>query len=291
MSATTTIAATIDRVARELHRARLVYGHGTFDAWQEATWIAAHVLDTPYVAVSARDAEILPTRTAARIDRIARRRITERIPLAYLLREAWLGELRFYVDERVIVPRSFIAELLRGPTRSWLPRPRQVRRILDLCTGSGCLAILAAKIFPQATIDAVDLSKAALQVARKNVRLHGLQDRIRLVHSDLFDALTDARYDLIIANPPYVNRGAMQRLPDEYRHEPNMALAGGDDGLDFTLRILDQAAMHLTAGGKLLVEIGHNRKVLERKRRQTPFQWMTTSAGDDFVFLLDRNEL
>lgn len=286
-----TVAATIERVGRQLDGARLVYGHGTFDAWQEAIWITAHALGIPFTAVGTRKTEALTAGVVRRIERLAERRITERIPLAYLLREAWLGELRFYVDERVIVPRSFIAELLRGPRGAWLPRPRQVRRILDLCTGSGCLAIQAAQVFPQATVDAIDLSPAALRVARKNVKTYGLQHRIRLVRSDLFGAVTEERYDLIISNPPYVNGNAMRRLPEEYRHEPNMALAGGEDGLDCTLRILDQAAAHLTLQGRLLVEIGHNRKALERRRPRTPFQWMTVSAGDDLVLLLHRDEL
>jgi ribosomal protein L3 glutamine methyltransferase len=286
-----TIASTIERAARQLHNARLAYGHGTFDAWQEATWLTAHVLDVPFAAINKRAAETLPPQTTGRIERLVKLRITERIPLAYLLHEAWLGDLRFYVDERVIVPRSFIAEILRGRMASWLHRPRQVRRILDLCTGSGCLAILAAKVFPNAVVDAIDLSPPALQVARKNVRLHALADRIRLIKSDLFAGVTGERYDLIIANPPYVNSPSMRRLPSEYRHEPNMALAGGADGLDFTLQILDQAAAQLTPNGKLLVEIGHNRKALERRGPKTPFQWMTTSAGDDLVFLLDCDAL
>jgi ribosomal protein L3 glutamine methyltransferase len=290
-STPTTVAATIERAARHLHDARLVYGHGTFDAWQEATWITSHVLGVPFAAINERAAEALPTRTAGRIERLVAQRIATRMPLAYLLHEAWLGELRFYVDERVIVPRSFIAEILRGRIASWLARPRQVRRILDLCTGSGCLAILAAKVFPHATVDAIDLSKPALQVARKNVRLHALGERIRLIESDLFAAVAVERYDLIISNPPYVNSASMRRLPVEYRHEPNMALAGGTDGLELTLRILDQAAAHLSLTGKLLVEIGHNRKALERRRPKLPFQWMTASAGDDFVFLLDRHAL
>lgn len=285
------VGATIDRIGQRLHKARLVYGHGTHDAWQEATWLIAHVLDVPFESMRSRTVKIIPRHAIQRIDRLAQRRIDERIPLAYLLREAWLGKHRFYVDERTIVPRSFIAELLAGGLSPWVRRPRKVRRVLDLCTGSGCLAILAAYAFAEATVDAVDLSSAALQVARKNIRMHGMQARVRVLAADLFDGVCNERYDLILSNPPYVNKASMARLPREYLHEPQMALAGGTDGLVLANRIIAEAASHLTAHGQLLVEIGHNRKALERRHPHLPFHWIDTSAGDDLVLLLHREEL
>lgn len=281
------IGSTIGRIARRFRVARLAYGHGTHDALQEATWLVAHVLHAPFEAMGTYAGQTIPKRSVDRIDRLADRRINERIPLAYIVREAWLGSVRFYIDERAIVPRSFIAELLPDRLRPWIRRPGEVRRVLDLCTGSGCLAILAANAFPHATIDAIDISKAALQVATRNVRMHGLNERVRVLASDLFGAVRGERYDLIVSNPPYVNRASMKGLPEEYRHEPEMALAGGIDGLDFTARILDEARDHLTPNGRLFVEIGHNRKALERRFPRLPFQWITTSGGDDFVFALD----
>ncbi len=238
--------------------------------------------------MAARTAEAIPGRALDRINRLAIRRLDERTPMAYLLNEAWLGDFRFYVDERVIVPRSFIAELLSRALSPWVRRPREIRRVLDLCTGSGCLAILAAHAFPNASIDAIDLSPPALQVARKNVRMHGMSARVRVMASDLFETVQGERYDLILSNPPYVNKAAMDRLPREYLHEPRMALAAGSDGLEVTMRIIDEAGVHLTPNGRLIVEIGHNRKALERKRARWPFHWITTSAGDDLVFLLHR---
>jgi ribosomal protein L3 glutamine methyltransferase len=213
------------------------------------------------------------------------KRIRTRKPAAYLLNEAWLGPHRFYVDERVIVPRSFIAELLRGGLGV------SPSRILDLCTGSGCLAILAALAFPDARVDAADLSRDALDVARRNVRDYRLSKRIRLVESDLFSALAGTRYDLIISNPPYVKASSMRRLPEEYRREPGIALASGTDGLHHTRVILSQAASHLTARGRVIVEIGHNRKALEKAYPSIPFEWPRTSGGTGFVFSVPRQAL
>jgi ribosomal protein L3 glutamine methyltransferase len=231
------------------------------------------------------------------------RRASTRKPAAYLLHEAWLGPHRFYVDERVIVPRSFIAELLlenRGRTPFSLTAngvpPKRKRgtspiSILDLCTGSGCLAILAALRFPQAQVDAADLSQDALDVAARNVADYGLGNRIRLVKSDLYSALEGRTYDLIVSNPPYVNAASMRRLPQEYRKEPRMALASGADGLQHTRAILAGAREHLAPGGLLVVEIGHNRKALEKAYPGADFEWPKTSAGRGFVFVVSRERL
>ncbi|HQY48603.1 MAG TPA: 50S ribosomal protein L3 N(5)-glutamine methyltransferase, partial [Usitatibacteraceae bacterium] len=205
--------------------------------------------------------------------------------------EAWLGPHRFFVDERVIVPRSFIAELLRPRLVPWVREPAGVRRVLDLCTGSGCLAILAALAFPKAQVDAADLSPGALEVAKRNVADYRLARRVHLVQSDLFGALAGRTYDVIVSNPPYVTAAAMRKLPEEYLREPAIALASGRDGLAHARAILAQAKSHLHPGGLLVVEIGHNRKALERAFPRLAFLWPTVAAGEGFVFVLRREDL
>jgi len=217
--------------------------------------------------------------------------VRTRRPLAYLIKEAWLGDQRFYVDERAIVPRSYVAELLRDRLAPWVRRPAGVRRALDLCTGSGCLAILLALAFPLAVVRATDISRPALAVARQNVRSYRLNRRVKLVHADLFAGLSPERFDLIVANPPYVDAPALRKLPAEYRHEPRLALAGGRDGLNVVRRSLRDAVDFLRPGGLLIVEIGHHRSRLERAFPRVPFVWPQTSAGFDCVFVLTREDL
>jgi ribosomal protein L3 glutamine methyltransferase len=219
------------------------------------------------------------------------RRVNERVPAAYLTHEAWLLGYRFYVDERVIVPRSFIAELLQDGLSPWLDQSQKVGQVLDLCTGSGCLAILAALAFPGAQVDAVDISPAALEVARRNVDEYGLAADVHLVKTDLYRGLGTKRYDLIIANPPYVDAPSMRSLPAEYRKEPKLALAAGKDGLDLVHRIVRDAPKYLKTNGLLIVEIGHNRKVLESHYPDLHFTWLDVAAGDEFVFLLTAQQL
>jgi len=258
-----TLAELIARVERRFAAAPLHYGHGTDNAHDEAVWLVLRGHGLPF------DADLGGEATdAARIERLAERRVAERKPLAYLLKEAWLAGQSFYVDERVIVPRSHIAALLPGLRR------RPAARLLDLCTGSGCLAILAARAFPAARVDAVDLSPAALAVARKNVARHRLGRRIHLRRSDLFAGVRGARYDLILSNPPYVGAGAMAGLPAEYRHEPRMALAGGADGLDLVARIVAQATDHLEPGGLLVCEVGDGKAALQRRFRGLKLDWL-----------------
>ena len=279
------LRALLDETVDRFERARLSYGHGTTNALDEAAWILLHAAKLPVdQLVPHLDDELAPAQVEA-ARKLVEARIRTRKPAAYLLNEAWLGPHRFYVDERVIVPRSFIAELLRD--WKWGER----RRILDLCTGSGCLAILAALRFPGAQVDAVDLSPAALEVARRNVDDYGLADRVHLVQSDLFDALEGRTYDLILSNPPYVKAAAMRRLPDEYRKEPVMALASGEDGLEHTHAILAAAPAHLEPGGLLTVEIGHNRKALEKAHPGVPFEWPRVAAGSGYVFGIVRETL
>lgn len=279
----------ITAAARRFRAAGLAYGHGTTNADDEAAWLVVHALGCPFEALAERIDQPVSAAVARRAEGLFRRRIAERIPAAYLTGEAWLGEHRFRVDPRVIVPRSFIAELLRERLQPWLGARQAPRTVLDLCTGSGCLAIVAAHTFPRAAVDGADLSREALAVARRNVADHGLQARIRLQASDLFAALGGRRYDLILTNPPYVRAAAMRALPAEYRHEPAMALGGvGDDGLDLVRRILAAAPDHLTDRGWLVMETGHARARVERAFPRLPFIWAETSGGTDCVLLLPK---
>ncbi len=273
------------------NEAKLFFGHGADNAWDEAAYLLLHSLHLPLERLEPFLDATLTSDERAAVLRVIDRRIRERLPVAYLTNEAWLGEYRFYVDQRVIVPRSFIAELLREQLTPWIDDAHAVTAVLDLCTGSACLAILAAHAFPAARIDAVDISPEALAVARRNVDDYDLAAQIRLVEGDLFAGLRSKRYDLIIANPPYVNAASMATLPDEYRCEPELALASGPDGLDLTRAILAGARQHLRPNGLLVVEIGHNRDALEAAFPATPFTWLDTSAGDQYVFLLHRDEL
>ena len=273
------------------NEADLFFGHGTSNALDEAAYLILHTLHLPHDSLDPYlDAKLLPDEISAVLD-ILEQRITQRVPASYLTHEAWLGDFKFYVDERVIVPRSFIAELLREQLEPWVTNPEQVKTALDLCTGSGCLAILLAHAFPDAHVDALDISPGALQVAERNVADYGLTDRIELLQSDLFQAVQGRTYDLIISNPPYVNRTSMQTLPQEFLREPTLALASGEDGLDHVRLIVNQAAQHLNPGGTLIVELGHNRAAAEAAFPQLLFTWPETSGGDQFVFLLTREQL
>jgi ribosomal protein L3 glutamine methyltransferase len=266
-----TLAQLIAKTEKRFKAARLHYGHGTDNARDEAVFLVLRALRLPFTSDLSRDTSV---RSAARIEALVEKRIRERIPVAYLLREAWLDGERFHVDQRVIVPRSHIAFLLKG-----LPAPGSV---LDLCTGSGCLAVLAARAFPRARVTASDISSGALAVARRN--LAG-RTRIRLVQSDLFAKLSGP-FDLILTNPPYVPAASMKRLPAEYRWEPGLALGAGRDGLDLVRRILAQARARLSENGILLCEVGEARRALEKAYPRLPFAWPAES-----VFQLERGEL
>lgn len=273
------------------NEAQLFFGHGSDNAFDEAAYLILHTLNLPLDRLDPFLDASLTHGESGQVKAVIERRVKERIPAAYLTREAWLGAHRFYVDERVIVPRSFIAELLHAQLAPWIGAPDEVRSVLDLCTGSGCLAILAALAFPDSRIDAVDLSSDALAVATRNVADYGLADRIALIESDLFAALAGRTYDVILSNPPYVNAESVAALPPEYQAEPALALGSGEDGLDATRRILAEAEAHLNPGGLLLVEIGHNRDVLEAACPELPFTWLDTESGDQFVFMLRREDL
>ncbi len=273
------------------NEAELFFGHGSDNAWDEAAYLLLHTLHLPLDRLEPFLDARLTEAERNTVLHLIERRVKTRVPAAYLTHEAWLGEHRFYVDERVIVPRSFIAELLEEQLTPWIDDPWAVTRVADICTGSGCLAILAALAFPEAEVDAVDISPDALEVAKRNVADYGLEDRLELVHSDLMAGLAGRKYDIIISNPPYVNAASMATLPEEYQREPELALAGGEDGLDLVRILLRQAREHLNPGGLLVVEIGHNRDDLEAAYPDTPFTWLDTEAGDQFVFMLRQEEL
>ncbi len=273
------------------YQAKLFFGHGSSDAYDEAVYLILHTLHLPPDTLAPFLDARLTSGEMGEVINIIQRRVEQRIPAAYLTHQAFLGEYSFYVDERVIVPRSFIAELLRQQLAPWIAEPEDVYSVLDLCTGSGCLAIVAADMFPNARIDAVDLSPDALAVANRNVSDYDLHERINLIESDLFTNLQGRQYDLIISNPPYVDAESVAALPQEYLHEPKLSLGSGQDGLDATRTILKHAAQHLTENGILIVEIGHNRDALEAAYPDLPFTWLDVTAGDQFVFMLHRNDL
>ena len=273
------------------NEAKLNFGHGSASAYDEAAYLILHTLHLPLDTLNPfLDARLIAEEKNALLA-LLKQRVDKRIPVAYLTHEAWLGDFRFYVDKRVIVPRSFIAELIREQFAPWIDDTKIVAKVLDLCTGSGCLAILAAHAFPDTVVDAVDISSDALEVAQRNVVDYGLEDRINIIKSDLFSNLTGKQYDVIISNPPYVDAPSMTALPAEYRHEPQLALGSGADGLDATREILKHAADYLNPNGLLVVEIGHNRPALEAVYPNLPFIWLEVSAGDEFVFMLRREDL
>jgi ribosomal protein L3 glutamine methyltransferase len=270
-------------------RARLAFGHGYSNARDEATYLTLHALKLPLGRVPM--AGRVAAANATRVLELFEQRVRERKPAAYLTREAWLGDQRFYVDERVIVPRSYIAELLFDETMPYLPAVSQVHSALDLCTGSGCLAILLARRYRNAQVDATDLSADALAVAAINVYRRRLGKRINLLISNYFSKIRSRRYDLIVSNPPYVRSAVMRNLPREYRSEPALALAAGRDGLDAVRVVLGAAARHLNPGGVLVVECGHARERIERAWPRLPFVWPETSGGDECVLILAREDL
>jgi len=270
---------------------KLSFGHGSASAYDEAAYLILHTLHLPLDTLEPFLDSRLTQQEKKALGEMLKLRVEKKIPAAYLTHEAYLGALRFYVDERVIVPRSFIAELLHQNLFPWVESTEGIGSVLDMCTGSGCLAILAAHIFPNADVDAVDLSADALAVAERNVKDYELKERVHLIESNLFAKLGGKKYDVIISNPPYVDAESVAALPAEYLHEPKLALGSGKDGLDATREILKHAAAHLNPGGILVVEIGHNRDVLEAAYPNLPFNWLDVAAGDEFVFLLHREDL
>ena len=267
------------------------FGHGTDNAYDESVWLVMSALHLPLDTLdNFLDARITKDE-AKHLANLIERRVTERVPTAYLLREAWLKGFKFYVDERVIVPRSFIAELLEDGLAPWIEYPEMVESAADICTGSGCLGVLLAHAFPNATVDVVDISPDAIAVANINIKNYGLEEQITAVQSDMFSGLKGKKYDLIISNPPYVDAPAMSALPQEYRNEPQIALGSGDAGLDHTHILLKEAKKYLNDDGILVVEIGHNRDALLDAYPELPFTWLDVESGNEFVFLLTKEQL
>ena len=271
--------------------ADLAFGHGTTNAYDEAAYLILWTLHLPLDRLEPFLDARLTERERDELDAVLTRRIDERVPAAYITREAWLGEFRFHVDARVIVPRSFIAPLIGDGLEPFTGDPETVTTALDLCTGSGCLAVLLAHGYPNADIDAVDISPDALAVAQHNVAEYGLEGRINLIASNLFDNVPPKAYDLIVCNPPYVSASAMAALPREYRHEPELALTGGEDGLDLVRTILANAPRYLRPGAAIVVEIGHNRDSGEAAFPRLPLTWLETDGASDAVFVARREDL
>jgi ribosomal protein L3 glutamine methyltransferase len=271
--------------------AGIFFGHGTDNAYDESVWLIMSALHLPMDTLeNFFDARLTP-KEAKHLAHLIERRVTDRTPTAYLLREAWLKGFKFYVDERVIVPRSFIAELLENGLHPWIEYQEMVESAADICTGSGCLGVLLAHTFPNAAIDVVDISPDAIAVANINIKNYGLEEQVTAIASDMFNGLADKTYDLIISNPPYVDASAMAMLPQEYRNEPQIALGSGNDGLDHTHTLIRDAGKHLNDGGLLIVEIGHNRDALLFAYPDLPFTWLEVDSGNEFVFMLTKEQL
>ncbi|MFM2435023.1 MAG: hypothetical protein RL063_1003 [Pseudomonadota bacterium] len=269
----------------------IFYGHGTDNAYDEAVWLVMSALHLPMDTLNNFfDARITSTERC-KLSQLLEQRISSHTPTAYLVKEAWLQGLKFFVDERVLVPRSFIAELLNDDLSPWIEYPELVESAADICTGSGCLGIMLASAFPNAAVDVVDISPDALDVANINIANYGLEDQITAIQSDMFTALKGRKYDVIISNPPYVDAPSMAELPAEYRNEPQIALGSGNDGLDHTHTLLREAGHYLNENGILIVEIGHNRDALQAAYPNIAFNWLEVSSGNEFVFLLTKAQL
>ena len=273
------------------NRAQLFFGHGTDNAWDEAVYLMLHTLALPLDRLEPFMDACIPIEERVTLLEVIDRRVESRMPAAYLTGEAWLAGYRFRVDPRVIVPRSYFAALLADGLSPWIDDPEAVTRVADVCTGSACLAIMMAHTFPNAEVDAVDLSADALAVAADNVADYALEAQVHLHQGDALTPLAGQRYDLILSNPPYVTAEAMAALPAEYRHEPEMALAAGDDGLDVVRSLIAQARAHLNPGGLLMVEVGHNRHLVEAAFPDLPLTWLSDDHAEDMIFMLREDEL
>lgn len=285
-----TIRDFIRYAVSRFQEAGLYYGHGTDNAWDEASFLVWHSLHLPYqLRTEVLDARLL-ARERETVYELIQKRVKERLPLAYLTHEAWFAGLPFYVDERVLIPRSPLAELIENQFQPWLD-PLQVKKVLDLCTGSGCIAIACAKAFPEAKIDATDLSLEALAVAKINTLRHHVEQQVSLYQGDLFQAVKKQKYDLIVSNPPYVSLQEMNELPSEYKHEPQLGLVSGPQGLDHALIILREAAHHLRPHGILIVEVGNSEDALAEAFPDVPFTWLEFQRGGGGVFMLTAEQI
>lgn len=284
-----TVATMLEQGQQQFETAQIYFGHGTTSAWDEAVYLLSHVLDLPPDADRSLLSQVLTDQQQADIQALYQRRVSERIPAPYLTGTAWFSGLPFKVDKRVIIPRSPLAELVYNGFQPWCET--EPAKVLDLCTGSGCIGIACAYAFEQAHVVLSDISVDALAVAAVNIEQHEVGNRVRALQSDLFDGLSGQRFDLIVSNPPYVDAVDLADMPDEYQHEPELALASGDDGLDFTRRLLSEAEQYLTEEGILVVEVGNSWVALERAFAKVPFVWLEFAEGDAGVFVLSRNQL
>ena len=296
---------TTNQITTELHTIRdwlryavsqfeasdIFYGHGTDNAYDEAVWLIMSALHLPMDTLNNFLDARLTASERSKLASFIGQRITQHTPTAYLLKEAWLQGLKFYVDERVLIPRSFIAELLNTDLSPWIEFPEMIESAADICTGSGCLGVLLASVFPNAAVDVIDISQDAIDVANINIANYGLEAQVTAIKSDMFSALSGKKYDVIISNPPYVDAPSMAVLPAEYQNEPQLALGSGVAGLDHTHTILREAANYLNDDGILIVEIGHNRDALEDAYPNIIFNWLEVSSGTEFVFLLTKSQL
>ncbi|WP_295480430.1 50S ribosomal protein L3 N(5)-glutamine methyltransferase [Sutterella sp.] len=275
----------------EMENADLSYGHGSPDSCEDASFLICRALKLPFERFEMFLDAQLTHNELVRIVHLIDRRVHDKTPTAYLLKEAWLTGHRFYIDERALIPRSYIAELIEDDLAPWIEDPEAVESVLDLCTGSGCLAILAQGAFPNARVTGSDISRDALEVAKINRRDYGMEETLELVQGNLFENLQGRRFDLIISNPPYVTTASMEALPGEYRHEPELALAAGEDGMDVVEHIVREAADHLTENGILIVEVGDGLEAVEAKFPGLPITWLSVSGGDDQVFMATAADL
>ncbi len=290
LSEVTNLRQMIHFGADAFESASLYFGHGTDNALDEAASLAFYALnETPDYSDDRLDKEI-SEENIKKVNELFQKRIETRKPAAYLTHEAWFAGMPFYVNENVLVPRSPIAELIEEQFQPWV-QPEKVNRILDLCTGSGCIAIACAYAFADAEVDAADISTAALEVAEKNRIKHQLEDRLNIIESDLFGGLQGRLYDLIVSNPPYVDAEDMSTLPDEYKHEPELGLTAGDDGLDLVIPMLRDAKHHLHTDGVLIVEVGNSEEALVEKFPDVPFMWLSFEYGGEGVFMLDAKDV
>lgn len=280
----------IEKITDEFDNSDIFFGHGALSAIDEAVWLVSSVLKIKFKDINKHLNNTVSNEDANKINLIKTMRIEQRIPLAYLLNEAWLKDVEFYIDERALIPRSLIADLIEDDFYPWIESIDNINSVLDLCCGSGCLGILLAKSYPHLDVDLIDISQHALEVARINIEKHNLQKRVAAIQSNLFEHC-QKKYDLIVTNPPYVNANAMTKLPSEYQKEPQLALASGEDGLDLTRIIIKNAKNYLNDNGKIFIEIGHNRDVVDEVFRDLNLWWVDTESGSDYIFMLEKNDL
>ena len=280
----------IEKITDEFDNSDIFFGHGALSAIDEAVWLVSSVLKIKFKDINKHLNNTVSDKDANKINLIKTMRIEQRIPLAYLLNEAWLKDVEFYIDERALIPRSLIADLIEDDFYPWIESIHNINSVLDLCCGSGCLGILLAKSYSQLDVDLIDISQHALEVARINIEKHNLQKRVAAIQSNLFEHC-QKKYDLIVTNPPYVNANAMNKLPSEYQKEPQLALASGEDGLDLTRIIIKNAKKYLNDSGKIFIEIGHNRDVVDEVFRDLNLWWVDTESGSDYIFMLEKNDL